>query len=211
MAITLYYTPMGSATRAHWALEELGVPFEKVRMHFDKGDHKKPEYLAINPNGKVPALVDGDLTLFESLAIIFHLGDRYGEAKGLWPKSGTDARSEAYMWSVWAMVEVQHNAFDYLRHGGSHPRISFAKDKQVPDAAERALGGWKTAMHILDQRLTGREYVLGSAFTLVDVVVASVVGLGPMLANLPVDEKRVADWLARCQSRPALAKAISGP
>jgi len=209
MSITLYYTPMGSATRVHWALEELGVPFEKVRLQLDKGDQKKPEYLAINPNGKVPALVDGDLKLFESLAILLHLGDRYGAATGLWPASGTDARSEAYVWSVWSMVEVQHNAFEYIRHAGSHARMSFPRDKQVKDAAERAHGAWRSAMRILDERLAGREYLLGSGFTLVDVAAASVVGVGPMIANLPVDEKRVADWLARCQSRPALAKAIS--
>ena len=130
MAITLYYTPMGSATRAHWALIELGIPYEKVRVRMDQGDHKKPAFLAINPNGKVPALVDGDLKLFESLAIVFHLGDRYGESKGLWPKSGTDARSEAYMLSVYAIAEVQHGAFEYVKHGGDHPRMSLPKDKQ---------------------------------------------------------------------------------
>jgi glutathione S-transferase len=209
MAITLYFTAMGSATRAHWALEELGIPFEKIRVHMDKGDHKKPEFLAINPNGKVPALVDGDLKLFESLAIVFHLGDRYGEAKGLWPKSGTDARSEAYVLSVWSMVELQHSAFEWIRHGGSHPRISYPKDKQVKEAADRAHAAWKQGMHLLDERLATREYMLGSAFSLCDVVVASVVMLGPMMADLPIDEKRVADWVSRCQSRPALARATA--
>jgi glutathione S-transferase len=209
MAITLYYTPMGSATRAHWALEELGIPFEKVRVHMDKGDHKKPEFLAINPNGKVPALVDGSVKLFESLAIIFHLGDRYGDAKGLWPESGTDARSEAYVLSVWAMVELQHNTFEWIRHAGSHPRMSLPKDKQVKEAADRAHAAWKHAMQLLDQRLAGRDYLLGSAFTLVDVVVASVVMIGPMMANLPIEEKRVSDWVSRCQSRPALARATA--
>lgn len=209
MAITLYYTPMGSATRVHWALEELGVPFQKVRLQLDKGDQKKPEYLAINPNGKVPALVDGDLKLFESLAILLHLGDRYGVAKGLWPASGTDARSEAYVLSVWSIVDVQNNAFAYIRHAGAHPRISYPRDKQVKDVADQAHADWRSAVRILGDRLAGRAYLLGDAFTLVDVTVASVVGIGPMLANLPIEEKSVSDWLVRCQSRPALAKAIS--
>jgi glutathione S-transferase len=157
----------------------------------------------------VPALVDGDLKLFESLAIVFHLGDRYGEAKGLWPKSGTDARSEAYVLSVWAMVELQHNTFEWIRHAGAHPRMSLPKDKQVKESADRAHAAWKHATQLLDQRLAGRDFLLGDAFTLVDVVVASVVMIGPMLANLPVEEKHVSDWVARCQSRPALARAIA--
>jgi glutathione S-transferase len=209
MSITLYYTPMGSATRCHWALQELEVPFEKVRLQFDKGDHKRPEFLAINPNGKVPALVDGDVKLFESLAILFHLGDRYGVAKGLWPATGTDERSLAYVWSVWAMVEVQTAVFDYIRHAGSHPRLSFPKERQHKDAAERCLATWNTAVRMLDDRLSSHEHLLGKEFSLCDVAVASVVGLGPMMGQLSIDSKRASDWLARCQGRPALARALS--
>jgi glutathione S-transferase len=209
MAITLYYTPMGSATRVHWALLELGVPFEKVRVQMDKGDHKKPEFLAINPNGKVPAMVDGDLKLFESLAMIFHLGDRYGDKNGLWPKSGTDARSNAYVLSVYAMVDVQTAAFDYIRHAGSHPRISFAPEQQNKEAGERALATWKTATRLLDDRLTSQSHLLGSDFTLCDCAVASVISVGSMMGGLPVEEKNLQSWLGRCTSRPALAKAIT--
>jgi glutathione S-transferase len=209
MAITLYFTPMGSATRAHWALLELGVPYEKVRVRFDQGDNKKAEFLAVNPNGKVPAMVDGSLKLFESLAIIFHLGDRYGADNGLWPKSGTDARSEAYVWSVWALVEVQTAVFDYIRQGGDHPRLSLPKDKQHKDAAERSLATWKNCVRILDERLASRAYVLGDAFTLCDCAVASVFTVGAMMGKLPLEGKHVNEWLSRCNSRPALAKAMA--
>ena len=80
MAITFYYQPMSSAARVHWALEELGIPYEKVKVDLHAGDQKKPDFLKVNPHGKVPALVDGDARLFESAAIILHLGDKYGEA-----------------------------------------------------------------------------------------------------------------------------------
>jgi glutathione S-transferase len=209
MAITLYYTPMGSATRAHWALNELGIPFEKVRVRMDQGDHKKPEFLAINPNGKVPALLDGDLKLFESLAIIFHLGDRYGTQKGLWPATGTDARSEAYVLCVYAMVEVQAAVFDYIRHAGNHPRISFPADKRHKEMGERALAGWNTAMKVLDGRLALGAHLLGDDFTFCDCTMASVVNVGAMMGGLPIDNKRVQEWIGRCTSRPALAKALS--
>jgi glutathione S-transferase len=209
MSITLYYTRMGSATRVHWALHELGIPFEKVRVQMDQGDHKKPGYLAINPNGKVPALVDGDLRLYESLAIILHLGDRYGVKDALWPASGTDARSEAYVLGVYAMVEVQPAVFDYIRHAGNHPRLTLPADKRLPDAADRALATWRTGLRVLDERLASRAYLLGDAFTLCDCIVASVVNVGGMMGSMPVEEKRVQDWIGRCTSRPALARAMS--
>jgi glutathione S-transferase len=209
MAITLYYTPMGSATRVHWALHELGVPFEKVRVHMDKGDHKKPEFLAINPNGKVPALVDGSLKLFESLALVLHLGDRYGEKAGLWPASGTDARSEAYVLSVYSMVELQTSVFDYIRHAGSHPRISLPADKRHKEIGDRALATWNTGMKLLGERLATRKHLLGDAFTLCDVTVSSVVNVGAMMGGLPIDDKAVQEWNARCTSRPSLARSMS--
>jgi glutathione S-transferase len=208
MAITLYYTPMGSATRCHWALNELGVPFEKVRVHMDKGDNKKPEFLAINPNGKVPAMVDGAVKLFESLAIMFHLGDRYGEKAGLWPASGTDARSEAYVLSVYSMVEIQTAAFDYIRHAGNHPRLTLPADKRHKEAGDRALSTWQTGMRVLGERLVSSKHLLGDGFTLCDATVSSVVNVGAMMGGLPVEVKSVQDWIVRCTSRPALAKAM---
>ena len=85
MGIKLYSWPRSSASRVHWALEELGVPFELVTLDRHKGEHQAPAYLAINPNGKVPALVDDGQPYFESLAILLHLGETYGVDRALWP------------------------------------------------------------------------------------------------------------------------------
>src|SRR3954452_24446147 len=105
MSIVFYYTPMSSATRIHWALEELGVGYEKVKLDLAAGDHKKPEYLALNPNGKVPLIVEGDTPIFESLAILIYLGERYGVEKGLYPELGPK-RAEALRWIAWANVTL---------------------------------------------------------------------------------------------------------
>jgi glutathione S-transferase len=78
MGIVFYYTPMSSATRVHWALEELGVPYDKVKIDLAKGEQKKPEFLKLNPNGKVPLLVVDGQPVFESLAMLLYLGDTYG-------------------------------------------------------------------------------------------------------------------------------------
>jgi glutathione S-transferase len=94
MSLTFYYSPMSSATRIHWALEELGIPYDKVKVDLAAGDQKKPAYLALNPNGKVPLVVDDGTPIFESLAILIYLGERYGVEKGLFPP-GWAERGEA--------------------------------------------------------------------------------------------------------------------
>src|SRR2546430_300796 len=100
MSLKFYYSPMSSATRIHWALEELGVPYEKVKLDLTAGDQKKPEYLALNPNGKVPLVVDDGTVIFESLAILLHLGERYGVEKDLFP-SAWAPRAEVFKWMAW--------------------------------------------------------------------------------------------------------------
>src|SRR5215510_10115260 len=110
--IKLYGIPASRASRSLWMLEELGVPYENVRVSF-MGDAQKPEYLAINPNGKIPALDDDGLVLFESLAINLHLARKYG--KELWPASPDD-QSRAIQWSIWAMTEVEPPVMTVLRN-----------------------------------------------------------------------------------------------
>lgn len=85
MALQLHSWPRSSGTRISWALEELNVPYEYVEVDPEKQEHRLPRYLAINPHGKVPALVDGEQKFFESAAILLHLGDTYGAAKRLCP------------------------------------------------------------------------------------------------------------------------------
>ena len=88
MTIRFYSWPQSSGFGAHWALEELGLAYEYVRLDRANNEHRSAEYLVINPNGKVPALVDGEERYFESLAILLHLAERYGPKKGLWPAGG---------------------------------------------------------------------------------------------------------------------------
>jgi glutathione S-transferase len=209
MAITVYYSPMSSSTRAVWALEELGIPYDKVRVHLDKGEQKKPEYLKINPNGKVPALVDGDVTMFEAFAIILHLGERYGVEKGLWPKPGTRERAEALTWSVWAMTELQPAVVSYAMNT-TERRFAFPKEQWHAPTAEMARKNWTHLIGILDARLQGREHIVGPSFTFCDVVVASLMGFAVMMAGLPLEgHANVSAWLARCQQRPAMGRAMS--
>ena len=101
----LYYAPQTRAGRVRWMLEEIGAPYELVRLDMSKGDHKKPEYMKIHPHGAVPALADGDLAMFESAAICAYLADKFPE-KRLAPPVGTPPRGLYYQWMIYSMATL---------------------------------------------------------------------------------------------------------
>ena len=123
---TLYYFPGNASMAPHMVLEEIGAPFELRLVDRDKGAHKAPDYLRLNPNGLIPAFVDGDLVLFESAAICLHLADRHPEAQ-LVPAVGSDARAHLYKWLVHLTNTVQAELISY-----------FYGDRLVDDAAAAA-------------------------------------------------------------------------
>jgi glutathione S-transferase len=205
MTMTFYYTPMSSATRVHWAIEELGVPYEKKKVDLSAGDQRKPEYLKLNPNGKVPLLVDDGVPIFESLAILLHLGERYGVDKGLFPTAPLE-RAQAFKWMAWATATL----------GDAVSRILRNTSERFPEAERNAAQGAKARedaqahLGILDAALAGREYLVGNAFSFADLTVAALL---PFAARLGVDAtpfKNVTAWLGRCTQRPALARAMQG-
>lgn len=203
MAIKLYSWPMSSGARTQWALEELGIPYDYVQLDRSKGEHKTPEYLAINPNGKVPALVDDGVAYFESLAIAVHLGERYGVERGLWPSAPRD-RADALSWSAWAVTELLYNVREYIYHGLASP-ISYKPEDQSKAAAEFNLGATKRHYQMIEHRLADREYLCG-AFSLVDTLVGTTLRFGARMGVKVDGAPRVDDYVARLSQRPALAR-----
>jgi glutathione S-transferase len=104
--ITLHYFPSNASMTPHLLLRELGVPFELALVDRAQGAHKSPAYLKLNPNGLIPVLVDGDLVLYETAAIVLHLVDTHPEA-GLAPAVGTAERASFYKWLVWLSATLQ--------------------------------------------------------------------------------------------------------
>jgi glutathione S-transferase len=207
-------------------LEELGVPYELVKTDFANGDTRTPEFLRINPNGHVPALVDGDLTLWESMAINLYLAERYGQGT-LWPASAAD-RARAVQWSFWAMSECERALFDVLfgRSTGAqfekwrewseseafratHPgEPSYTRD-EVAARARRAEAGLQPPLRVLEGQLGGQPYLLGHAFDVADLNVASI-WVTARLAQLDLSAHPNVDaWLGRCLARPAVARAAT--
>lgn len=201
MSLTFYYSPFSSATTTHWALEELGIPYEKVKLDLDKGEQRKPEFLALNPNGKVPVLVHDGAPVFESIAILVYLGETFGVERGLFPPPG-GKRAEALAWLVWSNVSIGA-ALARFQHASSD-RIP--KDEHNAKAAASAKAEIEKLLGVLDRALTGKEYLVGGSFSIVDVHVS---GFAEYLGMCGFDTKRwpaIEAWVKRCSSRPAHAR-----
>ena len=205
MAIELHSWPRSSGTRIAWALEELGVPYEYVEVDAKRQEHRSPRFLARNPYGKVPVLVDDGVTLFESGAILLHLGEKYGADRKLWPSGAGQARADALSWTVWAMDELGAQMLQYIYHGLDTP-FSFKAEDRSKAAAEYSRSQFFLCLDALQSRLDGREHLLGD-FTLVDIACASWLSFGAMFGVAQDGHPRVAAWLQRCTQRPALARA----
>src|SRR6267154_4686717 len=135
MALQLHSWPRSSGTRISWALEEMDVPHEYIEMDPEKQAHRLPQFLAINPHGKIPALVDGEQKFFESAAILLHLGETYGAAKRLWPAKTAPARADALCWTVWGSTELGNYMMQYVYHGLDSP-ISYRREDRSKASAD---------------------------------------------------------------------------
>jgi glutathione S-transferase len=205
MTIKLYTWPLSSGTKVEWALEELGLPYERIVLDRSKGEHRAPAYLAVHPSGRVPALLDGDTRLFESTVILTWLGDKYGVDKGLWPRADRD-RAEAMSWTVWTIGDLSPYMMQFAYHGLDSP-VSFKPEQRSKAAAEYSRGQFERGLDALERRLSEREFVLG-AFSLVDVSAASILGFGKALGVDFGDRKALSAWLDRCLSRPARSRVM---
>lgn len=197
MSLVFYWHPMSSATPIACALAELAVPHERVGIDIRAGEQRTADYLAINPNGKVPCLVVDGTPLFEGLAIHLWLGEHFGVAKGLWPHDGTPARLEAMSWCTWA----------YVTYGAVIGRVWLATTDDGLRSADHAAAGIRAAnglLDLLEARLSQQSWMLGDAYSLVDLVVGQVVGYGTYLGAAVDAHPAVAAWLQQVQARPAM-------
>lgn len=193
----IYGITRSRAFRNLWAAEEMGLDCEQAQINFADGSNRTPEFLAINPMGAVPALVDGDLKLFESLAINLYLAKKHPE-KGLWPATLED-EARVFQWTLWAATEVEPSASTILFHGALLP-------EEKRDAALRAAAETKIAkpLAVLNQHLEGRDYLLGATFTIADLNVAAVMAW-LQVARLDLSAwPNLTAWMARCLKRPAV-------
>ena len=200
MAVKIYGIARSRAIRNVWACEEGGVPYELVRTQWTDGGMKTPEFLKINPNGAVPAMVDGDVALFESLAINLYIARNH--ARGLYP-AGAKAEGQLFQWTLWAATELEPANGGYVMQTVYTP-----PEKRDPAAIKAAWEKMFKPLGVLDGHLAGRTWMIGDAFSIADVNVASVL-LGTWSNKADFSGwKNLHAWLERCFARPAARKCV---
>jgi glutathione S-transferase len=190
------------ALRAIWGIEEVGIDFEQIPVTYGP-DSKAADYLAVNPNGRIPALIDGDVQLCESMAINLYLAKRYGGA--LYPAS-VQGEARAWQWSVWAISEIEPLQMQIVIQ-----KLFTPEDRRNPKAIEGALKGLQRPLKVLDAALEGRGWLVGEDFSVADLNVAAVMHLMKMVDIGYTEHANVQRWADACYARPALARALARP
>ncbi len=196
--IKLYGISGSRALRSLWAAEEVGVDYEHVSVDFMK-ESKAPEYLAVNPNGRIPALADGDTVLFESMAINLYLAKQYGGA--LYPKSADD-EARTWQWSVWGISEIEPLQMQIVVQ-----KLFTPEEKRNPKVTAGATKGLQRPLRVIDTHLADRDWLVGDAFSIADLNVAAVMLLLQMVEFDLSEFPNVGRWLEACYARPSLERA----
>lgn len=180
--LKLYGGTFSRASIVHWYLEELEIPYEFVKLDMKAGEHRQPEFLAINPMGKVPAITDGDFKLWESGAILLYLADKYSK-KNLSPEE----RGIFSQWSLFANATLGHGVF-----------VEATREKEMP-----------RLMNALNKILGQQPFLLGKEFTVADVAVGSILAYIPIMLKLDLSEyPNVTSYMKKLAERPAFQETI---
>jgi glutathione S-transferase len=186
----LYFNPQSRALIAKWMLDECGATYEIVPIDFTKREHKAPEFLKINPAGKLPALVDGESRIFEGAAICLYLGDKFPQAN-LAPKIGAPERGRYLSLMVYSTSQIEPAMGDEIM--------------KVETAPQRGWTDYETVKNVVEGELGAGPYLFGDWFTAADVMIGSMFIWKRML-RMPTDRPKLEAYVDRLLARPAAMK-----
>lgn len=196
----LYGMPRSRSIRVTWTLEELGVDYRFHLVDLIKGEGQSAEFLKLNPYGKLPVLVDGDLVLTESAAICTYLGDKHPEAE-LVPRPGTAERGKYDQWCYFVLAELEQPLWSIHKH-----RFVFPEDKKVPQLLEVAPWEFQRAIDVLIKGLGSREYLVGNSFSPADILVTHTL-LWAKALKMAFASPELEDYVQRIGGRTAFERA----
>lgn len=189
---------MSSAGRCYLLLEELGLEYESVGLTFSKGEHKGPEYLELNPNGKIPCINDDGFVLWESMAINEYLCNKHKpELLG----ANLQDKANVSKWNYWYLVEYQPNIVQILIQTRFTP-----EEKRNPEVIENAKKKMMALNTLLDKELEGKEFLVGDSYTLADLHISLGVGICFMFQIDMSGVPNLAKYLQKMSARPAFQK-----
>ena len=211
MTLTLYWAPMSSAGITVNVLKALNVdPDKRIEVSIMTGDTHKPDFLKLNPNGKVPVMVHDDVVIFESAAITLYLGETFGVQAGLYPPPGP-SRGEVMKWVVWANTDIFATGNTLHSHMPSEAVGAEAKANGLPlcpddhhksaDEYDNAKQQMMKHIKVLEGTLAGKQYLAGNKYSLADVHVNSVMWWISMLYPITESTPNVQAWMARINEK----------
>ena len=199
MTLKIYGTAASRAARPLWVAQELGLVYEHIPVSYLGGATKTPEFLALNPNGRIPVVDDDGVQVWESMACALYLAERFKPAGQPSLAAETHAeQAEILRWSFWAVTECEKEALSFLMHSQLMPAAR--RKPQLADEAQRRL---RVPLRVLELHLQTRPYLAGERFTVADVCVASVLAWIESAKGLMAACPHLAEWLQRCLGRPA--------
>lgn len=197
--ITNYSFPNSRSLRVTWTLEELGLEYLCQHVALDSGEGQTAEHLARHPDGKVPVIEDGELTLFESAPICRYLAEQYGDGR-LLPESAAE-RAQVDQWLSFIVTEIEQPLWLQAKH-----KFALPQDQRVPSVLPTAAWEFQRALLALERRYQGQETLVGETFTLADIFLThTLTWAASMKHRLP---EPLAAYRARHAERPALARAV---
>jgi glutathione S-transferase len=187
--------------RALWALHELGLDFDFVPVNLVAGEAQTSEFLRLNPAGKLPVLVDGDLVLTESAAIVLYLAEKYPQRELL--PSDLETRAQVYRWVLFAMTELEQPLWRLARH-----RFVYPEEKRLAADMPLARADFRQMAAVLDRHMEGRTYIVADALTAADCVTAYLMDWANE-ENLLGEFPRLQAYLERMYARPTAPPRIA--
>jgi glutathione S-transferase len=194
--LTLYHAAPSRSSVVHWMLEEVGEPYELHLLSLKNGDNRKPDYLKVNPMGKVPALRHGEVVITEVAAICTYLADAFPRARLNVP-IGDPQRGPYLKWLFFAPSCAEMAMMDRM----------FPRKEGAPRGA-LGYGEYDTTFDVLADAVRAGPWILGDQFTAADVVVGSLLRWGMMFKGVPERSEFVA-YAGRCAERPAAKRAAA--
>ncbi|WP_243373514.1 glutathione S-transferase family protein [Microvirga solisilvae] len=196
--LALYYYPGNASLLPHMMLREIGVPFELRLVDRNNNAQKSAEYLKLNPNGRIPVLVDEDLVLFETTAIALYLADKFPQA-GLAPAIGTKERAEFYKWMVHLTntPQAEYRAWFY-------PHEHVSEDSAAPAVKEAARERLERMFDVISEQLGNKTWLVGDRFSAADLFLFMLIRWGRGMPRPPRAIPNLNALAERVAARPAV-------
>jgi glutathione S-transferase len=198
--IKIFGWPNTRSLRVVWALEEAGASYDYVPVNLIRGEGRRPTYLSLNPGGKVPTLVEGDLVLTESAAICNYVGDKY-PSSGLTPQAGTAQRARYDKWCFFVLSELEQPLWTISKH-----RFAIPEKWRVPAVIDTATWEFSVVVRALASQLGDAPYALGDRFSAADILIGHTLAWAQAW-KISVEDPRLLSYVQRLRERPALVRA----